>query len=77
MKMPVFKSVPVEKVMAMEHDMYDTIRRRRESGDKKEKDVFCGLCLQKTSFLYGYKVIKEKITKKQCEILAKFKLIKY
>lgn len=29
MKMPVFKSVPVEKVMAMEHDMYDTIRRRR------------------------------------------------
>ena len=33
-----------------------------ESGDKKEKDVFCGLCLQKTSFLYGYKVIKEKIT---------------
>ena len=48
-----------------------------ESGDKKEKDVFCGLSLQKTSFLYGYKVIKEKITKKQCEILAKFKLIKY
>lgn len=48
-----------------------------EFGDKKEKDVFCGLCLQKTSFLYGYKVIKEKITKKQCEILAKFKLIKY
>ena len=44
---------------------------------KKEKDVFCGLCLQKTSFLYGYKVIKEKNTKKQCEILAKFKLIKY
>ena len=29
MKMPVFKSVPVEKVMAMEHDMYDTIRKRR------------------------------------------------
>ena len=48
-----------------------------ESGDKKEKDVFCGLCLQKTSFLYLYKVIKEKNTKKQCEILAKFKLIKY
>ena len=41
-----------------------------ESGDKKEKDVFCGLCLQKTSFLYGYKVIKEKISKKQCEISA-------
>lgn len=50
MKMPVFKSVPVEKVMAMEHDMYDTIRRRRESGDKRKKtflwalsakDVFC------------------------------------
>lgn len=34
-----------------------------EFGDKKEKDVFCGLCLQKTSFLYGYKVIKEKSPK--------------
>lgn len=29
MKMPVFKSVPVEKVMAMEHDLYYTIRKRR------------------------------------------------
>ena len=29
MKMPVFKSVPVEKVMAMENDLYYTIRMRR------------------------------------------------
>lgn len=29
MKMPVFKSVPMEKVMAMENDMYYTIRKRR------------------------------------------------
>lgn len=29
MKMPVFKSVPVEKVMAMEHDLYYTIRKKR------------------------------------------------
>lgn len=29
MKMPVFKSVPVEKVMAMENDLYYTIRKRR------------------------------------------------
>ncbi|MDO4168633.1 MAG: APC family permease [Lachnospiraceae bacterium] len=29
MKMPVFRSVPVEKVMAMEHSMYYTIRKRR------------------------------------------------
>ena len=29
MKMPVFKSVPLEKVMAMENSMYYTIRKRR------------------------------------------------
>lgn len=29
MRMPVFKSVPVEKVMAMENSMYYTIRKRR------------------------------------------------
>lgn len=29
MKMPVFKSVPLEKVMAMENSLYDTIRKRR------------------------------------------------
>ena len=29
MKMPVFKSVPLEKVMAMEHSMYYIIRKRR------------------------------------------------
>ena len=29
MKMPVFKSVPIQKVMAMENSMYDTIRKRR------------------------------------------------
>lgn len=29
MKMPVFKSVPVEKVMAMENSMYYNIRKRR------------------------------------------------
>ena len=29
MKMPVFKSVPVEKVMAMENEMYYTIRKKR------------------------------------------------
>ena len=29
MKMPVFKSVSMEKVMAMENDMYYTIRKRR------------------------------------------------
>jgi len=29
MKMPVFKSIPMEKVMAMENDMYYTIRKRR------------------------------------------------
>lgn len=29
MKMPVFKSVPVEKVMAMEHNLYYTIRKQR------------------------------------------------
>ena len=28
MKMPVFKSVPLEKVMAMENSMYYTIRKR-------------------------------------------------
>lgn len=29
MKMPVFKSVPIQKVMAMENSMYYTIRKRR------------------------------------------------
>lgn len=29
MKMPVFKSVPLEKVMAMENSMYYKIRKRR------------------------------------------------
>lgn len=29
MKIPVFKSVPLEKVMAMEHEMYYAVRRRR------------------------------------------------
>ena len=29
MKMPVFKSVPMEKVLAMENDMFYTIRKRR------------------------------------------------
>ena len=29
MKMPVFKSVPLEKVMAMENSMYYMIRKRR------------------------------------------------
>ncbi len=29
MKMLVFKSVPLEKVMAMENSMYYTIRKRR------------------------------------------------
>lgn len=29
MKMPVFKSVPLEKVMAMENDLYYTIRKKR------------------------------------------------
>ena len=29
MKMPVFKSVPIEKVMAMENSMYYKIRKRR------------------------------------------------
>jgi len=29
MKMPVFKSIPLEKVMAMENSMYYTIRKRR------------------------------------------------
>lgn len=29
MKIPVFKSVPVEKVMAMEHDMYYKVRKSR------------------------------------------------
>lgn len=29
MKMPVFKSVPLEKVMAMEHNMYYLVRKRR------------------------------------------------
>ena len=29
MKMPVFKSVPLEKVMAMENSMYYVVRRRR------------------------------------------------
>lgn len=29
MKMPVFKSVPMEKVLAMENDMYYTIRKKR------------------------------------------------
>ena len=29
MKMPVFKSVSMEKVMAMENDIYYTIRKRR------------------------------------------------
>ena len=48
-----------------------------ESGDKKEKRRFLWALSAKDVFLYGYKVIKEKITKKQCEILAKFKLIKY
>lgn len=52
MKMPVFKSVPVEKVMAMEHDMYDTIRRRRESGDKKGKDVFVGFVCKRRLFVW-------------------------
>lgn len=29
MKMPVFKSIPLEKVMAMENSMYYIIRKRR------------------------------------------------
>ncbi len=29
MKIPVFKSVPLEKVMAMEHEMYYAVRKRR------------------------------------------------
>ncbi len=29
MKMPVFKSIPLEKVMAMENSMYYMIRKRR------------------------------------------------
>ena len=29
MKMPVFKRVPIQKVMAMENSMYYTIRKRR------------------------------------------------
>ncbi|WP_147403770.1 hypothetical protein [Roseburia sp. AM59-24XD] len=30
MKIPVFKSVPLEKVMAMENEMYYIIRKRRK-----------------------------------------------
>ena len=29
MKMPVFKSVPIQKVMAMENELFYTIRKRR------------------------------------------------
>ena len=37
MKMPVFKSVPVEKVMAMEHDMYDTNTKTRDLAVELDK----------------------------------------
>ena len=29
MKMPVFKSVPIQKVMAMENELFYTIRKRK------------------------------------------------